>query len=98
MQHWLGDAVVDRLVFRMVKEKPGLTCNEIESRVCATLKESGLVKDVQIPPDGECIYRSLVRFVMNGKIEKYANPTSGRIEYRAQAYPRPLKSRMKGGD
>lgn len=69
MQHWLGEAVVDRLVFRILKANPGLTGDEITSRVCATLKEDGIVKDFQIPPDGECIYRTLVRFVMSGTIE-----------------------------
>lgn len=98
MQHWLTDAVVDRLIFRILKEKSGLTCDEIESRVCATLKETGLVKDIQILPDSEGIYRSLVRFVMNGKIEKYANSMSGAIQYRVQVYPRPVKSRIKSGD
>lgn len=99
MQHWLGEAVVDRLVCRILKANPGLTGDEIASRVCATLKEDGIVKDFQIPPDGECIYRTLVRFVMSGTIEKYADPRSGAIRYRTNAYPRPVtKGRARGGD
>ena len=86
MEHWLGNAKIDQLVFRAVKQVPGVGCRPITALVQHLADREGLVVSGQKLPDEDYIYISLLRLIQRGKAEKYVNLATGGIRYRAREY------------
>lgn len=86
MEYWLGNAHIDRLVFRALKQSPCVGCYPITALVQHLASKDGWVGSGQKLPDEDCVYVSLLRLVQRGKVEKYVDLYTGGIRYRAREY------------
>ncbi len=86
MEHWLGNAKIDQLVFRAVKRIPCAGCRPVTALVQHLASEGGLAGSGQCLLDEDSVYISLLRLVQRGKVEKYVDLSTGGIRYRAREY------------
>ena len=88
MTFWLGDAMVDRYVMRVLRKLGSAHGTVIQEAVHTLLKADKRIFEGQIAPDAEVIYAALQKLSAKGYIEKFA--VSGETHptrYRARLYP-----------
>lgn len=87
MQHWLGNAKLDRFVFRALKQMPHAGCRPITALTQHLLHREGLLKRGQVPPSVDDVYVSLLRLVVRRRVEKCIDFKTGGIRYSVRVYP-----------
>lgn len=90
MEHWLGRAVMERYILRVLRQAPtSLTCEEITERVVAALQADGCIRAPKElpPPTALWVYYFLLLLGSNGRVEKFAC-VQGTIRYKLRAYVR----------
>ncbi len=86
MEHWLGNATIDRLVLRAVKQASNAGCRPITAIVQNLAHTEKLIALGQKIPSEDDVYVSLLRLVQRGRVERYVDIRTGGIRYCARVY------------
>lgn len=88
MEHWLGNIMLERHVFRVLRlAQQSLSCRELLLGLCRSLREEALLPEAAALPDEIDAYQILHRLMQKGRVEKFAN-VDGSIRFRPTLYRR----------
>ncbi len=71
--YWLGDTVLDRYVYELVKPHNGVDIAELHALVCQKLQQERIVAAFQLLPDENMIWCSLQRLVQRQQVRKFVS-------------------------